>query len=599
MPGVTIWLPTAAPAAAEARFRRALRLQCRADEDHEVVDLARPTLLAGHAGRPGYPARTWRDEDVFVLLEGHVYGEDDASVRRRFTAAARRALRDPSPVPAIAGLVRETDGEFVAVLAGNDDRCLVFTDALGRLPLYVFERPDGVVISREAKSIAAIAGDWALDALGVAHTLWLGYPLGERTLFRGIRRAPAGFLFDSRLQGDRLVSSISSTFDYTCDPRSENPGLADVAVELADMFVGATRDRAAVAGDAAVVVSLSGGNDSRSVLAGVARAAPNAVAATFRRQSGGASAADAAVAGRLAAVFGVPWHLLELPPPSPVVEDRLIWIKDGLNHVGMAFILPYLEGIAARWGDRSVLLTGDGGDKVLPDLRPSRRLRSLDDVVLGILDEAEQAPAAVVEQAVGLPLGSLVADLRSRLEAYPESSLGGRAIRFQIAERGAKWLYEGEDRGRSFAWQTSPFYARPLFEAGIAIPPHLKQDLRLYAAFQRQLDERLLSIGHADLGLTIDSRRYRARALARRLALRDLGSVVRPLVQRRRRGGLGPAGPRADAVRLLRDDRASPRLSGVIDYESALRAVDGASPAALEAWRTILLVNRVWQARLD
>lgn len=598
MPGLTVWRPVEPVADDSDRFLRALKLQVRAADDKAVIDIDRLSLHVGRAGYPGYPVRNWVDGDLTIVFEGHVYGLDDASLRNRMQALATKALKAATPAPSVAEFVGETDGEFVAVIASTrGDRCLLFTDALGRLPLYVNQGPSGVVVSRETKCIADIVGGWAFDPIGLAQTLWLGYPLGERTLFQDIVRAPGGFLLDSWSDGERAAWTTAATYAYRCDHAGERLDVDVAAASLAEQFVIATRARAAVAGEAPVIVSLSGGNDSRSVLAGLG-GERGAVAATFIRK-GGIGAADVSVARQVAAAFDVPWYGLELPEPSPADEERLVWLKDGLNHVGMAFILSFLDSITERWSDRSVLLTGDGGDKALPDLRPSRRLRSTDDLVQGLLDDAEISPAESVEAAVGLPPGSLVAELRRLLDAYPEATLDGKAVRFQLAERGRKWLFEGEDRGRGSVWQTSPFYALPVFESAIVMPPQTKVDYRLYAAFQRHLDRRLLSIPHADFGMAIDSPRYRARASLRRIAIRDLGIVVRPLLKRRRRRGLGPSPARDDAqARLAEIESGGSRLGRTLRPDAAARAIESSSASALEAWRTILLVDRLWSERL-
>jgi asparagine synthase (glutamine-hydrolysing) len=598
MPGLTVWRPVEPVPDDGDRFLRALTLQVRAANDKAVIDFDRPSLHVGHAGYPGYPVRTWVDGDLTIVFEGHIYGLDDNSIRDRLQAVARKTLTAATPAPSVAEFVGETDGEFVAVIASSlGDRCLLFTDALGRLPLYVHQGPSGVAVSREAKCIADLARGWAFDPIGLAQTLWLGYPLAERTLFQDIVRAPGGFLLDSRSEGERTTWTTAATYAYRCDHAGGRLDVDVAAAGLAEQFVIAAKARAAVAGEAPVIVSLSGGNDSRSVLAAL-RGERGVVAATFIR-NGGIGAADVTVARQVAASFDVPWYGLELSEPSPADEERLVWLKDGLNHVGMAFILSFLDSITERWSDRSVLLTGDGGDKALPDLRPSRQLRSTDDLMQGLLDDAEISPAETVEAAVGLPPGSLVAELRRLLDAYPEATLDGKAVRFQLAERGRKWLFEGEDRGRGSVWQTSPFYALPVFESAIALPPQLKVDYQLYVAFQRHLDKRLLSIPHADFGISIDSGRYRARARLRRIALRDLGIVVRPMLQRRRRRGIGPSPARADAqAGLAAMQSAGSRLLQTLNPDAAARAIESSGAAALESWRTILLVDRLWGKRL-
>jgi hypothetical protein len=68
-------------------------------------------------------------------------------------------------------------------------------------------------------------------------------------------------------------------------------------------------------------------------------------------------------------------------------------MKDGLNFVGMAYILAYLDSIVANWGSGSVYLTGDGGDKLLPNLRPIKKHKNPDSLVLGVINNHARVKA--------------------------------------------------------------------------------------------------------------------------------------------------------------------------------------------------------------
>ena len=528
MPGLTLWLPAPGDRDAGARFRRAQQLLVRSAATRPVVDVERGACLIGHVSYPGYPVRTINGDGFTIVLEGHVYGRPDDQVDRELRDLFGAAFEAAEPVTAVTSYVESTDGDFLVVgVTSGGDRCIVFSDALGRLPVYVHEGSAGLVVAREAKFVASIRGAWAFDPLGLAQHLWLGYPLGERTLYEGIERGPAGLFVDARATGATgatIETRRATTYAYRCDRQTDTRDIATSAADIASRFAAATLARARAAGEAAVVVSASGGNDSRSVMAALAGASERTVAASFRRADGG-QAADVAIAERVAAALGIHWEAIDLAPPRPDAEVALAWMKDGLNPVAMAFIVPFLEEVAGRWTDRAVLLTGDGGDKVFPDLRPLRRPRTIGQAAAAIVEEAEAMAASDVESIVGLPAGTLMDDLRRRLAAYPEVAPEHKAARFQIAERARKWLFEGEDRTRFFLWAASPFYALPVFEAALAVPDRRKVDYRFYAAVQRHLNPVLLEIPHADFGLSIESVRFRARAIARRWTLRALRSV--------------------------------------------------------------------------
>jgi asparagine synthase (glutamine-hydrolysing) len=264
----------------------------------------------------------------------------------------------------------------------------------------------------------------------------------------------------------------------------------------------------------------------------------------------------------------------------------------------MAFLLPFLDELVHRYGERAVLLTGDGGDKIFPDLRPVRRLATFDALADVVVDEHALGSAARVEALLALPGGSLVEELRARLAAYPEPEWEEKAVHWKLAERSRKWLFEGEDRNRSFLWQASPCLSLSVFEAALRVPALHKQDFRFYAEVQRHLHPALLALPHADSGLSIDSARYRMHALARRLALRAVGPLRRRVVRTFRAQQPAPAELRADTLARLEAlwPGDSP-LARLLAPDEARAAVAEASRRGLHDWRTLLWLDALWSRR--
>ncbi len=584
---------------APSRFRRALGLEVRPPSGESVVNLDVGGCLAGHVGYPSYPVQTWRSPGMLILLEGRTYGRSDDELGRELGEVFAEALAGGSDFENIARFVRSTDGDFLAVgISASGDRMVAFTDALGRLPVYVHVGAAGVILSRECKVIGSINATWQFDRLGLAEHFWVGYPLGDRTQFEGIRRAGEGFCLEADRTPISIATRQASTYSYRCDLKLDRRDIGASAADLADRLAAAAVARSAGPEGTTTVVSLSGGSDSRTLLAGLRGSRSNVVAATFQRNDGG-QAEDVRVAELVAQSLGVPWHLLKLPPVEPEAEQDLAWLRDGLNSVEMAFLLPFFEETVRRWGDSAILLTGDGGDKVFPDLRPVRRPRNIDDLIDTILADAMLMSTRSVEVLLGLEAGRLRDELSGLLNSYPEEALEYNAVRFLIAERGRKALFEGEDRGRSFLWQATPFYALPVFEAGLAVPDEKKADDRFYLEVQRHLDPTLLTLPHADFGIPIDSARFRRRAFARRWTLRAAGPVVRPLLRRVRAREPDPVGPRALTLDLLRQALAAQSpLAGMLDASVAIATVTGATSARLTDWRTVLLVDQLWRSRV-
>lgn len=608
MPGLTVWLPTPGERDVPSRFQRAQALVARGPTDRTTISVESPAIMVGHAGHAGYPVLGVGVERGAILLEGRVYDRSGTDLARQLTTVFRSAFAADDPTGVVAEFVTAADGDFLAVGVSPDgDRVIAFSDALGRLPVYVHDGPAGFVLSRECKVIASIVGAWAFDRVGLAQTFWIGYALGERTHFEGIERLPEAFVLDVRRTPRSIDARRSVSWTYRCDRTDPDVDLERAAAEVAERFAIATAGRARAAeGDAGLVISASGGNDSRAVMAGVVRAAlparagpaPSPIALTFRRADGG-QAGDVRVAERVARTLGLPWEVYDLPSIDRSDQLALAWQKDGLNGVGIAYLMPFLREIVRRWTDRAVILTGDGGDKVFPDLRPLGRSRSLDEVAEAIVADASRLDAGLVERLFDLPSGTLLGDLRHRLDAYPEDDLAAKGIRFQLTERGRKYLFEGEDRTRGLAWAATPFYALSVFEASMAIPPAAKRDYRFYARVQRRLAPVLVELPHADFGLAIVSRRFYVRQAARRLVFRGLGSSTRPLLMRARGVGTAPSGAIVDTLGLLAEatERRAAMLE-VIDPSAARSAIAQSSPVMLETWLAMFMLDRIWSERI-
>jgi len=153
-------------------------------------------------------------------------------------------------------------------------------------------------------------------------------------------------------------------------------------------------------------------------------------------------------------------------------------------------------------------LTGDGGDKVLPNLRPTA-VADADGAVRQLLRCHRIVPLEQVSALTGVGEVDIVLELRDRLAAYPEECWADRHVHFEICERAFKWLFEGEDRNRGFFWSTTPFYAPPFFRAAMRCGDHHKDYRGLYRDFLLELSPAAAAVEYAGVGAPIDSAAFR------------------------------------------------------------------------------------------
>src|SRR5262249_8494119 len=305
------------------------------------------------------------------------------------------------------------------------------------------------------------------------------------------------------------------------------------------------------------------------------------------------SRSDARVAARVAACLDIPWTLVPLAVSSEQ-EEELVWLKDGLNNVGVAFMIPYLRAIRERWGAGAAYWTGDGGDKIFPDLRPRVAVGSADTLLSSLVAQHTVTQADLAEAITELPKGSLLEDLRTHVAGYPEKNLNQKAVHFAIYERGRKWLFEGEDRNRFFLWQVSPFYATSLLPWTMRVPDELKENYRCYREVQLALRPAMTRIAHAQLGVAIGSVffpwKLKIDAAVRRLLPRSLKSGLKRVMGSGEWTPNRAAGPRIDwaksAAEAIR--RGLPMAASPMTIFA-----QGASAGQFDFWRTLVLLPRL------
>ena len=172
-----------------------------------------------------------------------------------------------------------TDGDFLLVLVHKADGCIyVINDVFGRLPTYIHLRDGWLILSRDLRRVTQVLGAADFDRMATAQYLLLGFPLGNRSWFAGIKSLEPGALVriappDFSLQVTRLHQFNIEGEEHSNQSSREN------ARNLASRFREACLLRAT--GDGTRAASLSGGLDSRAVAAGLRREEIPFTTATF------------------------------------------------------------------------------------------------------------------------------------------------------------------------------------------------------------------------------------------------------------------------------------------------------------------------------
>ncbi|GGM60522.1 asparagine synthase (glutamine-hydrolyzing) [Halarchaeum rubridurum] len=306
-------------------------------------------------------------DGALVWVWGEVYavgtGDDRERVDPRETArvcAAESAAHGRS-------FPDRLDGEFAGVRYDPETgRATLFTDRLGARPLYYAVGDDALAFSTSVQRVPEVDGaTFAFDSDFLAEYLYARRTFGARTPIAGVDQlAPA-----TTVAYDPTDGRLDERRYWAPRYRPVERPLSHYVDELAERFAAAVADR--TADDRTAGLLLSGGSDSRAVLAAAgtdARAGVGADATESESTSAGRGERirtyhmndgwnrEARIARRIADAADAPFTLLERGPSyHETLLERAAPIQEFIGPFNTGHALGFADRLA---GDVDVLLTG-------------------------------------------------------------------------------------------------------------------------------------------------------------------------------------------------------------------------------------------------
>jgi asparagine synthase (glutamine-hydrolysing) len=217
---------------------------------------------------------------IVLVFNGEIYNYRD--VAADLTAKGYRFLtHSDTEVIANAWLewgercLDKFNGMFAFALYDRRRDCLfIARDRLGEKPLYyTIDAQRRFVFGSELRSVlAAIDGVPDLDPQAVEDYFGFGYVPDPKTIFRNVRKLPAGFSLLLKRGG---AVSPTRYWDVAFTPHNDGAYTPSLVAELGERVAAAVRQR--MIADVPLGAFLSGGVDSSAVVACMAEAAPSAV----------------------------------------------------------------------------------------------------------------------------------------------------------------------------------------------------------------------------------------------------------------------------------------------------------------------------------
>lgn len=301
------------------------------------------------------------DRSVCVVFNGAIYNFRE--LRQELEARGHR-LWTRSDTEVIVHLYEDLGEDCVHKLRGmfafalydqKNRRLLLARDRLGKKPLHYALRDGQLLFGSEIKSILAVAPELATtDSQGLLQYFYFGYVPDPATAFRFIKKLPPGHLLIFENGEIRLRQYWDLPRYATHSPRSEEECLEQLESKLAEAV------RIRMVADVPLGAMLSGGADSSTVVALMARASSRPVK-TFSIGFRDAEFNEAPFARLVANAFGTDHHELILEPDVLGTVEKITRSLE--EPFGDSSMLPtYFVCCLARQ-HVTVALSGDGGDE--------------------------------------------------------------------------------------------------------------------------------------------------------------------------------------------------------------------------------------------
>lgn len=302
------------------------------------------------------------DGSIQVVFNGEIYNHHEL---RRDLLARGHTFRTRSDTETIVHLYEELGADCVTCLRGmfaialwdaRTERLLLARDRLGIKPLSYWVTPHGIAFCSELRSLLALPRySWRLDERGIAAFLSLGYVPDPLTAFAGVAKLPPGHVLTWSRDRGAVVAR------YWSPVAAEAAGVdeATAAERLQQLLADAVASH--LESEVPLGAFLSGGLDSSTVVALMARAAPirpRSFAIGFNEVAFN----EAPHARRVAEAIGTDHTDLVLTPDADRWVDDLVALFDEPFADASALPTYVVSWLARR--HVTVSLSGDGGDEL-------------------------------------------------------------------------------------------------------------------------------------------------------------------------------------------------------------------------------------------
>jgi len=391
--------------------------------------------------------------------------------------------------------VKELNGTFFLVMCDYLNRkVIIANDRYSIRRHYYMLNNRQLLFAPEAKAILQ-GGSFKkeLNSSAVADFFAFGYLLGDKTLFKYINSFPPASI--SVYDGNQLVTERYWDFSYSPDRSLSEKQFVDKLVRYFRIAVNIRIHKNRRYG-----ISLSGGLDSRVVLASVDKNRGKIAAYTF----GNRNCDEVRISGQVSDKFNVKSCFYEITPEIIVANaEKEVYLTEGLDHIGLSYIYS-IHKILSK--DIDVVFDGLGLGLSLGGADLSKGIwRLKNDAELfdfafqkerlfsGLFSDKEMADlflSSYYDAIRDIPKNAF----KQSFDGIKDASLANKYDHYLLLTRVKNRSMVGHVKIRTEVEYSSPTYDNQIISLITTIPPELRMQHRIYQKFLRVLSPELAKI---------------------------------------------------------------------------------------------------------
>lgn len=410
-----------------------------------------------------YPFNTYTFSNIIVTLEGIIYNKSESQLCKELENLANKFKNKYSIEREIIEFRKSSDGDFIIQLWDIDaKRGILFNDFYNRLSGYYYFDNGLYIFSKEIKIILEFIPKIKFSKKGMVQYLMREYAIGTDTVFTDINRLGLGHVLEFEIVNGTPFSRLIKLNDVSFALKNEFGDKKEAANTLSELILDSINNRVKKLQERGfnLIADLSGGFDSRTVLAGLSRFSSDISYFTFEYIQD-----ESVVAQNVFQIANKPGKYEKLVFPNTTDEkeiDNLIYKTDGLvNYYTTSICYNDIQFLKNKVPKKTARFSGLGGEFIRHPFKEyyGSLIFGLRYGIYNVRLNIETACNLLRED-----VNELINSLHTYLDSY-EKDKNDKLKHFYYEYYNQYVGIAGEERERIHMWTVQPLWGKFLLDA--------------------------------------------------------------------------------------------------------------------------------------